>query len=347
MGFFNRKTSKHTSRVKKLLKLALSRLTIARRPRLARKSILLSDIGQLLILGHFDRAIEQVEHVIEEDNMLLALDIIELYCKRLIEHVAKLDKPKESSDDIREAVAGIMFAARWCGDLPELLVAHDLLADKFGSDFTTNAKEGTRIVDPMTEHVIEEDSILEAFNTIELYCNCLIENAKQLDKPHECGDDTREAAAGIMFAAGWCGDLPELLFARNILENKFEGDFSMMAKEGTGIVDPTLVWKFSGNKRNMELKKKVVKEIAAENNIQLNFSMFPEVGEQDGCNNIPHHQELNHKAIYQIDMDGSSESDSDHSSSHNENSCDISDSDGSKNAQLKDKKPTTSVRTRR
>ncbi|KAF8683573.1 hypothetical protein HU200_044492 [Digitaria exilis] len=257
MGFIHRRTSKQTAKVKTLLALTLTRLAIARRPRLARRSISRGDVGQLLALGHLDRALHR------------------------------------------------------------------------------------------TEHVIEEDSILEAFNIIELYCNCLIENAKQLDKPHECGDDTREAAAGIMFAAGWCGDLPELLFARSILENKFGGDFGMMAKEGTGIVDPTLVWKFSGNKRNMELKKKVVKEIAAENNIQLNFSMFPEVGEQDGCNNIPHHQELNHKAIYHIDMDGSSESDSDHSSSHNENSCDISDSDGSKNAQLKDKKPTTSVRTRR
>nr|CAB3446410.1 unnamed protein product [Digitaria exilis] len=90
----------------------------------------------------------------------------------------------------------------------------------------------------IAEHVIEEDNILEAFNTIELYCNRLIENAKQLDKPHECGEDTREAVAGVMFAAGWCGDLPELLFARTILENKFGGDFAMMAKDGTGVVDP-------------------------------------------------------------------------------------------------------------
>jgi len=54
----------------------------------------------------------------------------------------------------------------------------------------------------------------------------------------ECGEDIQEAAAGIMFAAGWCGDLPELLFARTILADKFGGDFTMMAKEGTGVVDP-------------------------------------------------------------------------------------------------------------
>jgi hypothetical protein len=54
----------------------------------------------------------------------------------------------------------------------------------------------------------------------------------------ECGVDIREAAAGIMFAAGRCSDLPELLFARTILAKKFGSDFAMMAKEGTGVVDP-------------------------------------------------------------------------------------------------------------
>ncbi|KAL5679859.1 hypothetical protein ACJX0J_006244, partial [Zea mays] len=88
------------------------------------------------------------------------------------------------------------------------------------------------------EQLIEEDNMLEAFNIIELHCNCLIEHAKQLDKPNECGEDIREAAAGIIFAAGRCSDLPELLFARTILANKFGDDFATMAKEGTGVVDP-------------------------------------------------------------------------------------------------------------
>jgi len=36
----------------------------------------------------------QAEQVIEEDNMLLSFDIIELYCKRLVEHATQLDKPQ-------------------------------------------------------------------------------------------------------------------------------------------------------------------------------------------------------------------------------------------------------------
>ncbi|KAJ1297889.1 hypothetical protein BS78_01G412500 [Paspalum vaginatum] len=257
MGFIHRRTSKQTSKVKNLLGLALSRLAIARRPRLARKSISRGDVHQLLALGHLDRALHRVEHVIEEDNML------------------------------------------------------------------------------------------EAFSIIELYCNRLIEHAMQLDKPPECDDDIREAAAGIMFAAGWCGDLPELLFASTILANKFGGDFTMMAKEGNGIVNSVLVWKLSGNKRNMELKKKVVKEIADENNIHVDFSELHEMVEQDGSNNVHHHHhELSHEAIYQIDMDESSASDPGHSSPRNGDPCDISNSDGSNNG-YSEQKVIYSVRTRR
>ncbi|GJN30938.1 hypothetical protein PR202_gb19286 [Eleusine coracana subsp. coracana] len=182
MGFFSRKTSKQTSRVKKLLKLALVRLATARRPRLARKSISHGDVTQLLVLGHLERALQRAEQVIEEDNMLQAFDIVEFYCKRLIEHAA------------------------------------------------------------------------------------------QLDKPQECGEEIREAAAGIMFAARWCGDLPELPLARNILADKFGNDFAVAAKEGSSIVDPMLVWKLSGDKTNMELKKKVTKEIAADSNTLVEFS---------------------------------------------------------------------------
>ncbi|KAK3151095.1 hypothetical protein QOZ80_3AG0241640 [Eleusine coracana subsp. coracana] len=131
MGFFSRKTSKQTSRVKKLLKLALARLATARRPRLARKSISRGDVSQLLVLGHLERALQRSEQVIEEDNMLQAFDIVEFYCKLLIEHAAQLDKPQECGEEIREAAAGIMFAARWCGDLPELPLARTIPADKF------------------------------------------------------------------------------------------------------------------------------------------------------------------------------------------------------------------------
>lgn len=186
MGLFGKSTSKQTAKLKSLVKLAVARLAVARRPRLGRRSIARSDVGQLLSIGHLDRALIRAEQVIEEDNMLEALDVIELYCKIFIDQAAQLEKPKECSEEIKEAAAGLMFASARCGDLPELLDARAILADKFGRDFARAAKEGAH-----------------------------------------------------------------------------------------GVVDPTLVRKLSGERPSLEEKRRLAKEIAAENDILLEFPENP------------------------------------------------------------------------
>lgn len=149
MGFFTKSTSKQTAKLKSLIKIAVARLAVVRRPRVGRRSIARSDVAQLLAIGDLDRALVRAEQVIEEDHMLEVLDIIELYCKILIEQAAQLDKPKECSEEIKAAAAGLMFASARCGELPELLDARAILADKFGRDFARAAKEGSPgVVDP-------------------------------------------------------------------------------------------------------------------------------------------------------------------------------------------------------
>lgn len=115
MGFFHGKTSKQTSRVKKLLKLALSRLAIAQRPRLARKSISRRDVSQLLELGHLHRAFRR--------GATLSF-----------EHAARHLVCRECSEDIKEATTGIVFSARWCGNVLEWLLARNELLTKYRLD---------------------------------------------------------------------------------------------------------------------------------------------------------------------------------------------------------------------
>lgn len=51
-------------------------------------------------------------------------------------------EPRECSEEIKEAAAGLMFASARCGEVPELLDARAILADKFERDFAAAAKEG-------------------------------------------------------------------------------------------------------------------------------------------------------------------------------------------------------------
>jgi hypothetical protein len=94
MGFLTRSTSKQTAKLKSLVKLALARLAVVRRPRFGRRSIARGDVAQLLSIGHLDRALVRAGQVIEEDDALAALDVLELYCRLLVDHAAQLDKPK-------------------------------------------------------------------------------------------------------------------------------------------------------------------------------------------------------------------------------------------------------------
>ncbi|XP_051191120.1 uncharacterized protein [Lolium perenne] len=149
MGFFTRSTSKQTAKLKSLVKLALARLAVVRRPRAGRRSIARGDVAQLLSIGHLDRALVRAGQVLEEDDALAALDVLELYCRLLVDHAAQLDKPKECTEEIKAAAAGLIYASARCGELPELLDARAILADKFGRDFAAAARDGAPgVVDP-------------------------------------------------------------------------------------------------------------------------------------------------------------------------------------------------------
>jgi vacuolar protein sorting-associated protein IST1 len=90
-----------------------------------------------------------------------------------------------------------------------------------------------------------------------------------------------------------------------------------------------LVWKLSGNTTSMKLKKKVTKDIAAENNVLVDFSELPEETEDipvdfselrevtdDGNSNG---QELFGEMSCQDDMDESSELEDGNPASHRMN----------------------------
>jgi hypothetical protein len=68
MGFIHRRTSRQTGKVKNLLRLTLLHLAVARQPCLARKSISRGDVGQLLALGHQDRALQRVRASLGSQN---------------------------------------------------------------------------------------------------------------------------------------------------------------------------------------------------------------------------------------------------------------------------------------
>ncbi|XP_045083274.1 uncharacterized protein [Aegilops tauschii subsp. strangulata] len=136
------RTTKQTARLKSLLHLATKRIAVVRAHREVRCAQARGDVEQLLRQGHPDRALLRAEQVIRERGTLDALLLLDAYCALLADRSALLDDAhRDCPEELREAAAGLCYAAARCGDLPELQEARALLAARFGRGFASGAAE--------------------------------------------------------------------------------------------------------------------------------------------------------------------------------------------------------------
>lgn len=99
------------------------------------------EIAQFLQTGQEAIARIRVEHIIREQNVWAAYEILELFCEFVYARVPILESQKECPLELREAVASIIFAAPRCSDLPDLLHVRNLFAAKYGKEFIAAASE--------------------------------------------------------------------------------------------------------------------------------------------------------------------------------------------------------------
>lgn len=99
------------------------------------------DIAKLLETGQEATARIRVEHIIREENMMAAQEIIELFCELITVRLPIIETQRECPLDLKEAISSVCFAAPRCADLPELLQVQILFASKYGREFVAAATE--------------------------------------------------------------------------------------------------------------------------------------------------------------------------------------------------------------
>ncbi|KAK8971268.1 hypothetical protein KSP40_PGU018626 [Platanthera guangdongensis] len=132
---------RQNKKLKALLNLAVCRLGVLSKDRHAQWSDARSDLLQLLLLLQQERALLRAELVIKEQNMIDAFAMVEAYCRLLMDRIFLIQPQKECPEELREAAAGLCFAASRCGDLPELQKIRKILSSRFGKGFTIAAVE--------------------------------------------------------------------------------------------------------------------------------------------------------------------------------------------------------------
>ncbi|KAL6011857.1 hypothetical protein ACLOJK_002323 [Asimina triloba] len=88
--------------------------------------------------GMFKR---DVEHVIREQNIMAANEIIELFCELIVARLSIIAKQRECPADLKEGISSLIFSAPRCSDIPELQQIRKIFEKKYGKDFVSAATE--------------------------------------------------------------------------------------------------------------------------------------------------------------------------------------------------------------
>lgn len=131
-------------KLKTNLRLSIQRLKMAEKKKteLAQKSR--KEIAEYLSTGKLERAKIRVEHIIREDYLVEAMELVEMYCDLLITRFGLIEQVKTLDEGLAEAVSSLLWIApRMQTDINELKIVSDLLTQKYGKQYAQAARDGS------------------------------------------------------------------------------------------------------------------------------------------------------------------------------------------------------------
>lgn len=130
------------NKIKVQLKLSIARTRMVQQKDTALAKQQRREMAQLLEGGKIESARIRVENIIRSDLNTELLEMLELYCELLTARAGLLEA-KECDPGLEEAVKSIIYSAPKIEGVKELSVVRQLLAEKYGKDFTLQAMENS------------------------------------------------------------------------------------------------------------------------------------------------------------------------------------------------------------
>jgi len=193
------------TKLKTNLRLCINRLKLLEKKKseMAMKSR--KEIADYMQGGKLERAKIRVEHIIREDYMVEAMEVLEMYCDLLLARFGLIQQMKTLDDGLAEAISSIIWVApRLQADVQELKVVADQLGAKYGKPYAQACREnavGTVSVKLMHKLSVQAPPKI----TVEKY---LIEIARYYNVDYEpdplvmCQDEVYSADNLIELAPG-------------------------------------------------------------------------------------------------------------------------------------------------
>ncbi|CAG7733549.1 unnamed protein product [Allacma fusca] len=102
------------------------------------------EIADYIRDGKVDRAKIRVEHIIREDYIVEAMELVEMYCDLLLARFGLLQQMKELDEGLKEAISSLIWVAlRLQTDCAELKLISDQLTVKYGKPYAMSCLDNS------------------------------------------------------------------------------------------------------------------------------------------------------------------------------------------------------------
>ncbi|XP_053094239.1 IST1 homolog isoform X4 [Pangasianodon hypophthalmus] len=164
------------------LRLVINRLKLLEKKKTELAQKARKEIADYLSAGKDERARIRVEHIIREDYLVEAMEILELYCDLLLARFGLIQSMKELDPGLQEAVSTLIWAApRLQSEVAELKIVSDQLCAKYSKEYGKLCR--TNQIGTVNDRLMHKLSV-EAPPKI-LVERYLIEIAKNYNVPYE------------------------------------------------------------------------------------------------------------------------------------------------------------------
>ncbi|XP_056090794.1 IST1 homolog isoform X2 [Rhinichthys klamathensis goyatoka] len=171
-----------SERLRVNLRLVINRLKLLEKKKTELAQKARKEIADYLSAGKDERARIRVEHIIREDYLVEAMEILELYCDLLLTRFGLIQSMKELDPGLQEAVSTLIWASpRLQSEVAELKTVSDQLCAKYSKEYGKLCR--TNQIGTVNDRLMHKLSV-EAPPKI-LVERYLIEIAKNYNVPYE------------------------------------------------------------------------------------------------------------------------------------------------------------------
>jgi len=124
------------------LQMAKKRIEISKNKRSNENAALRNEIAQFLRNGEEEKALIKVESIINNENFLVAIELVSTFCMQCSERIHQITESKTVPNDLWVAIETIIYATSTF-ECEELVKAREQFASKYGVQFCRNAINNT------------------------------------------------------------------------------------------------------------------------------------------------------------------------------------------------------------